>query len=154
MLLATLPLESLLMKEVPTDTLHFCEFKFFCISDTSFRAFMMVPNVYFPAFGKILFALTDILIGVLLQLILQLNKGYSVSSKQCFVFVATWLFNPIVINVSTRYSLQRTNTQLRKRKCWISSCCIGVDIGLSAHDKEDCVRKYRVRVWRFQVWFL
>lgn len=52
-------------------------------------------------FGKLLFVVADLLIGVLLNKILAIRFP-SLDQKQRGILVAVWLLNPIAINVSTR----------------------------------------------------
>ncbi len=70
-------------------------------------AFFMFPNVWYKEFGKMLFAVLDIVAGVLLSTIL-LEWGIFSNTKrpglQAIGWTCIWLFNPIVINMSTRGS--------------------------------------------------
>eukprot|EP01117_Protostelium_nocturnum_P017659 TRINITY_DN7224_c0_g1_i1.p1 TRINITY_DN7224_c0_g1~~TRINITY_DN7224_c0_g1_i1.p1 ORF type:complete len:408 (+),score=81.24 TRINITY_DN7224_c0_g1_i1:145-1368(+) len=75
---------------------------------TPLLAWILSPNIFFHySFGKYLFCLFDILIAFILHSLL--NQYFSVSSfhqnekrNQVLKYLSTWLFNPIIINVSTR----------------------------------------------------
>lgn len=59
-----------------------------------------MPNEYVhAAFGKMLFVLADLVIGYLIYALLR-NMGHA--SHMSALSAATWLLNPIAINVSTR----------------------------------------------------
>eukprot|EP00940_MAST-03C_sp_MAST-3C-sp2_P002814 g2814.t1 len=64
-------------------------------------AFVLVPNVLFAAWGKLVFGLADVGIGVLISKILR-KRG--VSDRRSWTFVAIWVLNPLTINMSTRGS--------------------------------------------------
>ena len=68
---------------------------------TPLLAFMLTPNVFLlRSFGKYLFTLSDILCSVYIKKILSLTTNLSKSSID--KVTATWVFNPIIFNVSTR----------------------------------------------------
>jgi len=70
---------------------------------TPFLAWILVPNVVFPEFGKILFCLVDVIVGWLLYLIILRNSPKSLSNSQPLVAVSVlWLFNPLVAVISAR----------------------------------------------------
>lgn len=62
---------------------------------TPLLSYLMIPNIYYFSFGKILFSLSDIYCSHLIDKILEL-QGLEPSSY------LIWLFNPLVINISTR----------------------------------------------------
>lgn len=62
---------------------------------TPLLAYLLVPNIYFPIFGKVLFSCCNIIVGILLQAI-----GYHPYGT---IF---WLLNPIVLNISTRGNME------------------------------------------------
>lgn len=62
---------------------------------------MLLPNVSFHAmFGKVLFVLFDILVGLMLYEILR--RRAIDESLATFSVAVGWLLNPLVINISTR----------------------------------------------------
>ena len=87
-------------------------------------AFLMLGNIYFhPLTGKLLFILSDILVGKGIEIILQhimilktdhhtkkkttameKKKKIMIQSWWMNFYICIWLFNPIVINISTRGS--------------------------------------------------
>lgn len=72
---------------------------------TPLLALVLSPNVVLhPAFGKILFASADLLVGVLLHQ-LSLMRGVKPTSSIKYVSLI-WLLNPIVANISTRGSAE------------------------------------------------
>lgn len=61
--------------------------------------------VLHPAFGKVVFAASDVVVGALLHAMLArvaASAPSRLSGAQVKMFVCVWLFNPIAINVSTR----------------------------------------------------
>ncbi|KAL3697510.1 hypothetical protein R1sor_011586 [Riccia sorocarpa] len=67
---------------------------------TPLLALLLLPNsTLHRCWGKILFSLADLLVAYLICKILKLR---GVSEGQCFVSVATWLFNPFTFTVGTR----------------------------------------------------
>jgi phosphatidylinositol glycan class M len=70
---------------------------------TPLLALLLLPNsLVHQAFGKILFAFCDLLVGVLLYR-LSLRRGLS-ERKASNAVTALWLLNPIIANISTRGS--------------------------------------------------
>ena len=66
---------------------------------TPLLAWVLVPNCYFPLFGKILFSLLDVFAGFVIYCIVngRTHGEYSRRLATCF-----WLFNPLNIIVCTR----------------------------------------------------
>jgi len=62
---------------------------------TPLLSYLMLPNLYFESFGKILFSLSDITCSLVIEKILN-EQGLKPKSY------LIWLFNPLVINISTR----------------------------------------------------
>ena len=71
---------------------------------TPLLAFALLPNVLVhPAWGKVLFALFDLLAGAL---ILRVLRAQGHRERACVAACAAWLFNPFTIAVSTRGSCE------------------------------------------------
>ncbi|CAG8494337.1 3079_t:CDS:2 [Paraglomus brasilianum] len=71
---------------------------------TPLLAFLLTPNIYVhKSFGKVLFVLADILIGVLIYKILRLR---GLPELDAVTYSAYWLYNPMVANISTRGSAE------------------------------------------------
>jgi phosphatidylinositol glycan class M len=69
---------------------------------TPLLAWMLLPTTHWFDFGKVLFALGDVLAGWLLWRVL---KGYyRMEEGRAVGFAAVWLLNPMVANISTRGS--------------------------------------------------
>uniref|UniRef100_A0A1I8AVR7 GPI alpha-1,4-mannosyltransferase I, catalytic subunit n=1 Tax=Steinernema glaseri TaxID=37863 RepID=A0A1I8AVR7_9BILA len=71
---------------------------------TPLLAWMMIPNVFFYDFGKIIFSLFDLIVGWLgYQMASDVatcqDKSYS---RRCTIALALWLFFPVTAIVSTR----------------------------------------------------
>jgi phosphatidylinositol glycan class M len=69
---------------------------------TPLLAWILTPTVYWFDFGKVLFALGDVLAGWLLMNVLV--KHYGVEKGRAVSFAAVWALNPMVANISTRGS--------------------------------------------------
>jgi len=68
-------------------------------------AMMVTPNIFLsPLFGKILFSGFDILVGYLIYLIAKQQIGGEEGTSK--LSSAAWLFNPLVISISTRGSAE------------------------------------------------
>lgn len=71
---------------------------------TPLVALLLVPNEWVhPAFGKVLFALADLVVGCLLYRLLVRRRREDASTAANAV-AAIWLLNPIIANISTRGS--------------------------------------------------
>ncbi|CAG8566978.1 1756_t:CDS:2 [Acaulospora colombiana] len=67
---------------------------------TPLLAYLLTPNIYIhKSFGKIVFALADIVVGVLIHKILCLR---GLEKQKAVNHSALWLLNPVVANISTR----------------------------------------------------
>ena len=68
---------------------------------TPLAAYMCLPNVWFPLFGKFVFCISDILMGITMW---SLIESQNRSKQYTWAYVAFWLFNPVTIAMSTRGS--------------------------------------------------
>ncbi|KAJ5580311.1 uncharacterized protein N7459_006296 [Penicillium hispanicum] len=90
------------------------------------------------AFGKILFALADVVAGwLVVQLLIQ---RYRFSNERALRYVATvWLWNPMVANISTRGSSEGLLGVLVAALLWATltrrASIAGLILGLSVHFK-------------------
>lgn len=67
---------------------------------TPILAMLLVPNITLhKAFGKLLFVFCDICAGYLIYMIL---KAQNIDRNSAVKFSCVWLFNPMIITVSTR----------------------------------------------------
>ncbi|KDQ17920.1 glycosyltransferase family 50 protein [Botryobasidium botryosum FD-172 SS1] len=74
---------------------------------TPLLAVLLLPNeIIHPAFGKVLFASCDLLIGLLLYRMLRKLQPQIPKSKAALWVGAVWLLNPVVANISTRGSAE------------------------------------------------
>lgn len=70
---------------------------------TPLLAILLVPNgIIHPLYGKVLFAISDIVISILLAKLLRKRQLSKVKTK--WLVSAIWLFNPMTMNISTRGS--------------------------------------------------
>eukprot|EP00088_Acartia_fossae_P013422 TRINITY_DN17034_c0_g1_i1.p1 TRINITY_DN17034_c0_g1~~TRINITY_DN17034_c0_g1_i1.p1 ORF type:complete len:409 (+),score=50.51 TRINITY_DN17034_c0_g1_i1:44-1270(+) len=68
-------------------------------------AILLTPNIFLtPLFGKILFSCMDILAGYLIYLISRQQIGGDEGMSK--IAALAWLFNPLVMNISTRGSAE------------------------------------------------
>ncbi|RUS25102.1 PIG-M-domain-containing protein [Jimgerdemannia flammicorona] len=71
---------------------------------TPLLALLLAPNVWLHrAFGKCVFVASDLVVGYLLQRILQLR---GMDARRAARHTALWLLNPVVANISTRGSVE------------------------------------------------
>ena len=64
---------------------------------TPLLAYLLLPNLLIPCFGKLIFILSDLLAGLVISKLLALNTQHP-------LYNAIWLLNPLVFNISTRGS--------------------------------------------------
>eukprot|EP01147_Barroeca_monosierra_P006357 gene6357-9283_t len=79
---------------------------------TPLIAYICIPNIWLPAFGKIVFSLADVGVGLLINKLYNdkeqnscSNSGFS-GSKKSLLPLLLWLFNPLTLGVSTRGSAE------------------------------------------------
>lgn len=62
-------------------------------------AWLLVPNVVFPIWGKIFFSLVDVFSSILYEKLMKVQQFSDLVSLRC---AQAWIFNPISIIISTR----------------------------------------------------
>eukprot|EP01133_Synstelium_polycarpum_P004206 gene4206-4901_t len=106
---------------------------------TPLLAYLLIPNILLhKAFGKLLFVFCDMVIAYMLKAVLVLRFP-RIKPVLLFFCTAAWLFNPFVINVSTRGNAESVIGAmvlvsiyfLFKKKLILSS----IFFGLSVHFK-------------------
>ncbi|KAL1977518.1 hypothetical protein VTN31DRAFT_377 [Thermomyces dupontii] len=76
---------------------------------TPLLAWLLLPTTWQPAwlwfsFGKVLFAVADLVAGWLLVQVLQAEYGSEMPDERALRFASIWLLNPMVATISTRGS--------------------------------------------------
>ncbi|MCJ1301557.1 GPI mannosyltransferase 1 [Hypocenomyce scalaris] len=75
---------------------------------TPLLAWLLLPTTWggaaWFAFGKVVFALSDIVAGWLIMLVLRSPAGGCMSTDRALKFASIWLLNPMVATISTRGS--------------------------------------------------
>ncbi|KAL4962197.1 glycosylphosphatidylinositol-alpha 1,4 mannosyltransferase I [Aspergillus stella-maris] len=110
---------------------------------TPLLAWMLLPTTWsirgFFAFGKALFALSDVLAGWLVARSLVLTHGAGMSSERALKYACFWLLNPMVANISTRGSSEGLLSLLVVALLWAvlgrRVYLAGVLLGLGVHFK-------------------
>eukprot|EP00033_Pygsuia_biforma_P004573 GCRY01005015.1.p1 GENE.GCRY01005015.1~~GCRY01005015.1.p1 ORF type:complete len:436 (-),score=79.91 GCRY01005015.1:90-1397(-) len=105
---------------------------------TPLLSFLLIPNVWFFSFGKILFCLADILIGYLL---FEILKKRGISEQKSKLYACFWLFNPLSINVSTRGNAESlvsflvvlTLYFIMKKKVFLAALFYGLSVHLKIY---------------------
>eukprot|EP00792_Barthelona_sp_PAP020_P004276 TRINITY_DN2013_c0_g1_i1.p1 TRINITY_DN2013_c0_g1~~TRINITY_DN2013_c0_g1_i1.p1 ORF type:complete len:433 (+),score=58.92 TRINITY_DN2013_c0_g1_i1:129-1427(+) len=72
---------------------------------TPLLSYIVLPSVWVPWFGKVLFALCDIWCAYLIVSILKYlrkDKGYLITNKQIYIGLCIWLFSPSTAIISSR----------------------------------------------------
>lgn len=107
---------------------------------TPLLAWLLLPTTWggrWFEFGKVLFALGDILAGWLMLVTLRNHRG--MSTESALKYAAVWLWNPMVANISTRGSSEGLLGALIMALLWaVLSRRIrlaGVLLGLAVHFK-------------------
>ncbi|KAL4945581.1 hypothetical protein BDV06DRAFT_184318 [Aspergillus oleicola] len=111
---------------------------------TPLLAWMLLPTTWeipgFFAFGKALFALSDVLAGWLVQKALVMMHGpASMSPERALKYASFWLLNPMVANISTRGSSEGLLSLLVVALLWAvlgrRVTLAGLLLGLGVHFK-------------------
>lgn len=106
---------------------------------TPLLAWMLLPTAApgLFSFGKVVFALADLLAGWLVWAVLREHRGMSVS--RAGAFSALWLWNPMVATISTRGSSEGLLGVLTAGLLWAverrKMTLAGVILGLGVHFK-------------------
>jgi len=105
-------------------------------------AYLMLPNVtWSPNLGKLLFVLCDVAAGFLIYSILKREAGSAAAARESTARLSAclWLYNPLVMNVSTRGSAESVvvtlvllTIHLYQQKVYILT---GLVYGLAVHMK-------------------
>ena len=97
------------------------------------------PGAAWFSFGKILFALADIVAGWLIVLVLHSPAGGSMTTERALKFASIWLLNPMVATISTRGSSEGLLGVMVVALLWavLSKRIVlaGVLLGLAVHFK-------------------
>ncbi|KAI4197532.1 MAG: hypothetical protein LQ350_005847 [Teloschistes chrysophthalmus] len=97
------------------------------------------PGALWFSFGKILFALSDIVAGWLILLVLQSPGGGGMTTERALEFASIWLLNPMVANISTRGSSEGLLGVMVIALLWAviqrRIIMAGILLGLSVHFK-------------------
>ncbi|KAI4238483.1 MAG: hypothetical protein LQ352_007868, partial [Teloschistes flavicans] len=110
---------------------------------TPLLAWILLPTAWQGAvwfsFGKVLFALSDIVAGWLILLVLKSPSGGGMTTAQALKFASIWLLNPMVANISTRGSSEGLLGVMVIALLWAviqrRIIMAGVLLGLSVHFK-------------------
>ncbi|KAI9799918.1 MAG: GPI mannosyltransferase 1 [Piccolia ochrophora] len=107
---------------------------------TPLLAWLLLPTAWHPSlfsFGKVLFALGDIVAGWLIVLLLR--SSYGLTETRALKFASIWLLNPMVATISTRGSSEGLLCVLVVALLWAAEQrrikLAGVLLGLSVHLK-------------------
>ena len=104
---------------------------------TPILSWLLVPTVIWFAFGKVLFAVGDIVAGWLILVILQSSYGFS--RHRALNYTCIWLLNPVVAQISTRGSSEGLLGVIVISLLWASTSqrpvLTGLLLGLAVHFK-------------------
>jgi phosphatidylinositol glycan class M len=107
---------------------------------TPLLAWLLVPTAWsrtWFSFGKVLFAIADIVAGYLILVILRTT--YRMSTERALKFAAIWLLNPMVATISTRGSSEGLLGVLAVALLWAVTqrniVLAGCILGFSVHFK-------------------
>ncbi|CAF9905870.1 MAG: GPI mannosyltransferase 1 [Heterodermia speciosa] len=110
---------------------------------TPLLAWLLLPTTWPGAawfsFGKVMFAVADIVAGWLMVLVLQSRPGGGTESKRALKFASIWLLNPMVATISTRGSSEGLLGVMVVALVWAVMkrrlVLAGVLLGLAVHFK-------------------
>jgi len=68
---------------------------------TPILAWIMIPNINYPDFGKIVFCIADLFVGLLLYVMVVSRRRYA-SQNSALIAASLWILNPFTIIVSSR----------------------------------------------------
>ena len=110
---------------------------------TPLLAWILLPTTWLGtawfSFGKILFALADIIAGWLIVLVLRSPAGGGMKTERALKFASLWLLNPMVATISTRGSSEGLLGVMVVALLWAvlskRIMLAGVLLGLAVHFK-------------------
>ncbi|KAL9016732.1 MAG: hypothetical protein Q9185_005939 [Variospora sp. 1 TL-2023] len=110
---------------------------------TPLLAWLLIPtswqNPLWFSFGKVLFAVSDVVAGWLIVRILQSSSGAAMSTERALKYASIWLLNPMVATISTRGSSEGLLGVMVVALLWAVTCrrigLAGVLLGLAVHFK-------------------
>lgn len=111
---------------------------------TPLLAWLLLPTTFEPQWlwfhsGKLLFAVSDIVAGWLIVLVLQSKEGGGMSRERALKFANLWLLNPMVATISTRGSSEGLLGVMVIGVVWATIqkriALAGVLLGLAVHFK-------------------
>ncbi|KND90966.1 GPI mannosyltransferase 1 [Tolypocladium ophioglossoides CBS 100239] len=106
---------------------------------TPLLAWLLLPTARAAAFGKLVFAVADLLAGALILRILLRRRGRAMSVEAAGGFAALWLWNPMVATISTRGSSEGLLGLLTMALLWAVETrrvgLAGLVLGLAVHFK-------------------
>ncbi|KHN94535.1 Mannosyltransferase, DXD [Metarhizium album ARSEF 1941] len=116
---------------------------------TPLLAWLLLPTVSFFSFGKMVFALADLLAG---WLILRILRRRGMSPERAGAFAALWLWNPMVATISTRGSSEGLLGVLATALVWAVESrrvdLAAVILGLGVHFKiYPCIWAPAIAWW-------
>lgn len=97
------------------------------------------PGTFWFSFGKVLFAISDVVAGLFISIILQSPAGGAMTTERALKYACIWLLNPMVATISTRGSSEGLLAVLVVALLWAVTrgriVLAGMLLGLSVHLK-------------------
>ena len=97
------------------------------------------PGTFWFSFGKLLFAISDVVAGWFIFIILQAPEGGAMTAERALKYASVWLLNPMVATISTRGSSEGMLAVMVVALLWAvirrRIALAGVLLGLSVHLK-------------------
>ncbi|KAL8752360.1 MAG: hypothetical protein Q9199_005801 [Rusavskia elegans] len=97
------------------------------------------PGTFWLSIGKVLFAISDVVAGWLIFIILQAPEGGAMTTERAMKYASIWLLNPMVATISTRGSSEGVLAVMVVALLWAVTrrriVLAGMLLGLSVHLK-------------------
>ncbi|KAL8846028.1 MAG: hypothetical protein Q9221_008859 [Calogaya cf. arnoldii] len=97
------------------------------------------PGTFWFSFGKVLFAISDVVAGWFIFIILQAPEGKAMTTERALKYASIWLLNPMVATISTRGSSEGLLAVMVVALLWAVTTrrilLAGILLGLSVHLK-------------------
>ncbi|KAL8859703.1 MAG: hypothetical protein Q9178_003818 [Gyalolechia marmorata] len=97
------------------------------------------PGTFWFSFGKLLFAISDVVAGWFIFIILQAPEGGAMTAERALKYASVWLLNPMVATISTRGSSEGLLAVMVVALLWAvirrRIALAGILLGLSVHLK-------------------